>query len=854
MASTYKTPGVYVEEITKFPPSVAAVETAIPAFIGYTEFAEKNGESLKNIPTSIESFLEFEQFFGGPPPRNIIVRLSSANQYLRTERQGTPYLLYDSVRLFYDNGGGICYIVSVDDYTKVPAIGNDTSGILGGLRTLEKYDEPTLIVSPDSVSLSSDLYTFQQQAIAQCNKLQDRFLICDLLKNDENAPNQTFVDRVNDFRNNIGINYLKYGAAYTPWLRTSLPSGLRFRDIIFAVDGDPAPTSVTSLALLSSLTTAGNLLQLIFDLSNGIAAVDLINSKIKPGGAGSLVDTGVEDLDSQLKKLLKGYLAVYNDPTKIAFADYSGTATGVLTVIYAKIRDILQAITVIHASLPTVVPPPLLAPSPTQSVEFKLKTDIDKNRPAYDAVLSTLATHHFEHGVKITPPGAANLLMAGSNLTDVLNFPPPFASLAVIPKDKAVQALYRTQSAKTPTMAILKTIAAAPAGTAPGLAVNAITLAIPAPADLKANLEAAIAAEMAAAATPLTLNDTAAALKTQIGLDIAAASDKNKLLFTIITAFIDDEVALVPLVKIGEAFPSGAFPTAVSNSLNQFLLDAKNIAVNAAGLPGATKTSVANALVFTFNAAKEYTLIAASAANTAGAAAISLFNTILNSASSYESIFDQSLFQNFGIYKTLLTKAGQDLMILPPGAAIAGVYASVDSNRGVWKAPANASLASVLGPFFLISAQDQESLNVDTNSGKSINAIRAFTGRGTLVWGTRTLAGNDNEWRYVPVRRFFNYAEESIKKATEPFVFEPNDLNTWVRVKAMIENFLTLEWRRGALAGAKATDAFYVKVGLGETMTALDILEGRMIIEIGLAVVRPAEFIILRFSHKMQES
>ena len=96
--------------------------------------------------------------------------------------------------------------------------------------------------------------------------------------------------------------------------------------------------------------------------------------------------------------------------------------------------------------------------------------------------------------------------------------------------------------------------------------------------------------------------------------------------------------------------------------------------------------------------------------------------------------------------------------------------------------------------------------------------------------------------------------EESIKKATEPFVFEPNDINTWIRVKAMIENFLTLEWRRGALAGAKATDAFYVKVGLGETMTSLDILEGRMIVEVGMAVVRPAEFIILRFAHKMQES
>jgi phage tail sheath protein FI len=119
------------------------------------------------------------------------------------------------------------------------------------------------------------------------------------------------------------------------------------------------------------------------------------------------------------------------------------------------------------------------------------------------------------------------------------------------------------------------------------------------------------------------------------------------------------------------------------------------------------------------------------------------------------------------------------------------------------------------------------------------------------VWGARTLAGNDNEWRYINVRRFFNMAEESIKKATEQFVFDPNDANTWTKVRGMIENFLILQWRQGALAGAKPEDAFYVSVGLGQTMTALDILEGRMIVEIGLAAVRPAEFIILKFSHKM---
>ena len=193
-------------------------------------------------------------------------------------------------------------------------------------------------------------------------------------------------------------------------------------------------------------------------------------------------------------------------------------------------------------------------------------------------------------------------------------------------------------------------------------------------------------------------------------------------------------------------------------------------------------------------------------------------------------------------------------LILPPSPIMAGVYASVDGNRGVWKAPANVSLTSVVQPTVKISHEQQANLNVDVTAGKSINAIRSFVGKGTLVWGARTLDGNSNEWRYISVRRFFNMVEESTKKATERFVFEPNDANTWTMVRSMIENFLILQWRAGALAGPTPEAAFFVRVGLNETMTALDILEGRMIVEIGMAVVRPAEFIILKFSHKMQEA
>ncbi|WP_075575267.1 phage tail sheath C-terminal domain-containing protein [Lysobacter antibioticus] len=211
------------------------------------------------------------------------------------------------------------------------------------------------------------------------------------------------------------------------------------------------------------------------------------------------------------------------------------------------------------------------------------------------------------------------------------------------------------------------------------------------------------------------------------------------------------------------------------------------------------------------------------------------------------------LFERHPVFANILEQVNGVMTLQPPSGAVAGVYSAVDRTRGVWKAPANVSVADISGVAVKINDKAQEDLNV-TSTGKSINAIRTFTGKGSLVWGARTLAGNDNEWRYVPVRRFFNMAEESIKKATEVFVFEPNDRGTWVRVRAMVENFLTVQWRQGALAGSVPQKAFFVKIGLGETMTAQDILEGRMIVEVGMAVVRPAEFIVLRFAHKMQTS
>jgi uncharacterized protein len=192
-------------------------------------------------------------------------------------------------------------------------------------------------------------------------------------------------------------------------------------------------------------------------------------------------------------------------------------------------------------------------------------------------------------------------------------------------------------------------------------------------------------------------------------------------------------------------------------------------------------------------------------------------------------------------------------MLMPAAPAMVGIYAATDDTFGVWKAPANVSIADVVDLEEQVSAFDQGTfLNVDSLTGMSINAIRSFPGRGpAIVWGARTLAGNDNEWRYIPVRRFFFMVEQSIKDAIEPFVFEPNDNNTWTRVTAMITTYLTEQWKAGALMGTTTKDAFQVQVGLGVTMTQQDVLEGRMIVIVQLAVVRPAEFIVLQFEQMM---
>lgn len=699
MATTYKTPGVYVEEIVKFPPSVAQVETAIPCFIGYTEKATNkiNGD-LKLKPTRITSLLEYERFFGFAKPETTISvtinDVSTENGDTRsivvdqpTAKQ--PFLMYYSLQLFFANGGGPCYIISVGRYGNdldeedipVTTITN-SSKLTDGLAELEKVDEPTLILFPDATRVDAitptNFYGLYNSALMQCQNLQDRFTLIDTLGYDESSPTDPNIDAL---RGEISAekDTIKYGAAYYPHLETILDYAFDSSKIIlkhYSYTAKAYDKIAESLVAIESPT-----------LGIDATVAKLVDVTTTPG-----------DISGQISDL---FLQMYsNDATGF---DLGGTFVS----NPAKKTAFLEKLNILLTSLESLS---LLRNSLNDEANAAISTISDEDMVIANNITSALTTFN-------------------SNFTAA----------------NKIDSVYKN----------LKT------------------------------------------------------LKKKIQDENATA----KLLKIVSTDTVSFDKELKKLVEYAPLNSQ----TAITVSTNNF----SNIKADLLALLNAIKS------------------VSGKDVN----------NGALNGRklSTLESIDNAT-------YNKILTEIYNLPITLPPSSAIAGVYARVDRDRGVWKAPANVSLNYVIKPTVKITNTIQDNLNVDTVAGKSINAIRTFTGKGTLVWGSRTLAGNDSEWRYVPVRRFFNMAEESIKKATEQFVFEPNDANTWIRVRAMIENFLILQWRAGALAGAKPEQAFYVRIGLGQTMSAMDILDGKMIIEIGMAVVRPAEFIILRFSHKMQES
>ncbi|HKJ68172.1 MAG TPA: phage tail sheath C-terminal domain-containing protein [bacterium] len=655
-----KTPGVHVEEISVFPPSVAQVATAIPAFVGYTAKAqEMEPDDLLYEPTRITSLLEYRQYFGGAPPLQVnSVDLDENNAVLKTS-VASGFYMYDSLRIFFQNGGGECYIVPIGVKGQGYDVAPSQQHFKDGLKALRKKDEPTLIVFPDAVLLGEQLYNVQVDALTQCGDLMDRFSVFDLLESKQSDATFGWEEGYKEFRNRIGMSNLEFGAAYTPWLKSSLSKEIHYRD----VRGNIRKYGKT--VTLSDLTDDATVQTLITDLQN------IIDDR-KNVLSGDLETNSAPE--STIKRHYESLVTTFKNRD-------SSTATQRFKALFNYIYDIAKMVDdwtskVTHSDLQSFIDGLI-----DSTLRDTLAELIAWDKGANDD--SDIGTASYDLYTAYT--------MSSSNWNDIF--------------------------------------------------------------------------------------DSTSTANGQISPKTFSGDTKD--------------------AKMANAEP------AITDIFNQ---------VN------------------------------------------SVVTQILNDAEAKELQAESDLYSTHPIYKNIVIKLRTAVTTLPPSGAMVGVYARIDNNRGVWKAPANASLNSVVGVTETIDNTEQADLNVDPTAGKSINAIRPFTGRGILAWGARTLAGNDNEWRYISVRRLFNMVEESVKKSTSWAVFEPNDANTWLKVKSMIENYLVRLWRDGALAGPTPEAAFFVKVGLGSTMTQVDILEGRMNVEIGMAAVRPAEFIILKFSHKMQQA
>jgi phage tail sheath protein FI len=222
MATVLATPGVYIEEKSAFSSSVVPVATAVPAFIGYTQKAARGTKSLRNVPTRIKSFTEFEQLFGGAPKTKFNLGTDGSLEVVAETR----FLLHSSMRFYFANGGADCYIVSIGDYTAgINAKDFNDLATESGLPTLLKYVEPTLLAAPEAVLLSeADCFSLQQAMVQHCGfEMRNRFAVLDVYNGDKK---RTYDDEdvINRFRGGVGANHLQWAAAYYPFVKTTVVS------------------------------------------------------------------------------------------------------------------------------------------------------------------------------------------------------------------------------------------------------------------------------------------------------------------------------------------------------------------------------------------------------------------------------------------------------------------------------------------------------------------------------------------------------------------------------------------------------------------------------------------------------
>lgn len=689
-ANNPMTPGVYTVEQSAFPPSVAQVPTAIPAFIGYTQMAEYNGNTLVGVPFMVNSLSEYNTYFGGAPDYQFpIIKVPTASpgatQAPYDLKIGTQYLsigaptsgnfyMYNCLRLFYLNGGGPCYIVSVGTYEQ-PAINPTTQKIedmpytaaladlLNGLNLLPtiQFPKPTLILIPDGLVLDfNDYSTLQQEMIQQAGTLMDRVAVLDVYNGYLGYPTST----ISDFRNAIGVSFLNYATAYYPWLQTSVVAST---EINFSnIDNTGTAQNSVKVANLIYSPLVGTLTSITTDYENLEA-----NLLVPPPGGTATAPIAYPDWTSAFNAAQPG-TGTWNTATIGLLSNQGIVLSEMYSLLYAFGQN-----------------PNTLPSSPPSSV---------------------------------SPLLTADLIGAISMLTT------PTGSLS--------QSMYQ-------------------------LAIAEVNYGI----------------------KPVTIGSNAANWGwTKAGMTVAASS------------------------------PPPAMPSSLYNLLEPQYQSAFN-------------------------------------------ALLSALNNAINAAYTLLTQYNNSLYNSNSDYANLMNAIGNAVNVLPPASAMAGIYTLYDNTYGVWESPANVNIIGAVSPMVVINDDSQASLNVDALGGKSINAIRSFYGRGpAMVWGARTLDGNSLDYRYISVRRTLIMIEQSIANAAFSMVFAPNDSITWSAISGMIGNFLNNIWQAGGLQGASPADAYVVQVGLGKTMTSLDILNGIMRVSVQVAVVHPAEFIIITYEQMMATS
>lgn len=778
MAKTYRTPGVYVQEISTLPGTVAEVQSAIPAFIGYTQKIRYDGRALQGIPERIASLKDFEERFGKGSDvylKNINITTNSKKLFSQVDSVSFSkrFLLYESIYMYFINGGGECYVVSIGSFAEngtKPTY--DAEPFKDAIDSLNMVDEITLIVMPEAVLLGDSMYSVQQKVLDHCSIRMNRFAILDIkeevsvpngkqsiLLNWKNTPEPDYwVQSYKEFRDMIGVMNLSYGAAYTPYIIGDTPANCGYKDIKECLfDSADSKDEKTNLLLADldpsahgAVTYLDNAIQ---DQNNLLSAINITKQK----------------LIGNMKDKPQGFTAEKATPSEAILQSYTNEKN---PMSIAKIGEVLSDL--LYS----------LAPSSVDTTK--------------DLVSDTLV-NAFMQGVKSLREATTALLEA--NAEDFVN-----------KKDTALQmvdtCLKATEGIKTNT------------GVAMIEVIQEIQLAIN---DL------------------FQKEDEQYTEEKQIGSEKAIT---DKLVILESTSNFNES----PRVSTTDV---PVFP--LSEDIVQHIKDkfARVIPqIEALCAPNTKATGTDTLAKFSSIVGKVTADNMPSFAKLLGNILVDdIHDTIMTNV---ERLSD-GLFGTSPVYRCIHAALQKALRVQPSSASMAGLYAATDNTRGVWKAPANISISNCIGLTQTITAKAQEELNIDSVAGKSINALRSFPGKGFLVWGARTLDGNSQEWRYIPVRRFFIMVEESVRRATSASVFEPNDANLWVKVKSLIDNYLLQKWKDGALMGASAAESYFVNIGLGSTMTEQDVLDGRLIVDIGMAVVRPAEFIILRFMHKMQQ-